>query len=98
MNKINKEVLKLTASKLMFNMSEEEYDDLVDEFDKLENRMELIGEIEGVDNAEPMTFPFDVTSTCLRDDIPTKDCSKEELLKNSKDVVDGQIRLPKVIK
>ena len=98
MKKISKEVLKLTASKLMFDMSDSECEDLVDEFDKLVKRMEIIGEIKGVDNAEPMTFPFEVSSSCLREDIPINDCSREELLKNSKEVVDGQIRLPKVIK
>ena len=82
----------------MFDMSDEEYNNLVLEFQDLIKHMELIGEIEGVDDAEPMTFPFDVTNDCLREDVPTPGTNRDELFKNSKDVVDGQIRIPKVVK
>ncbi len=98
MKTVTKEVLKTTANKLMFDMSDEQYENLVNEFSILIKQMELIGQIEGVDNAEPMTFPFDVTSSYLREDVPTKPVDRDEVLKNAHDVVDGQIRLPKVVK
>ena len=98
MKNVNKEVLKVTANKLMFDMSDEQYDNLVAEFDILIKQMNLIGEIEGVDEVEPMTFPFDVTNSYLREDEATTPLNREEVLKNAKDVVDGQIRLPKVVK
>ena len=82
----------------MFDMSDDEYSDLVIEFENLIKHMELIGEIEGVDDAEPMNFPFDVTSSTLREDVPFIENKQDELFKNSQDVVDGQIRLPKVVK
>lgn len=98
MKNINKETLKTAANKLMFDMSEEQYNHLLDEFDVIVSQMNLIGKIEGVDNATPMTFPFDVTSTQLREDIATTPLDREIALKNAKDVVDGQIRLPRVVK
>lgn len=98
MKTVTKEVLKTTANKLMFDMSDEQYDNLVKEFDVLIKQMNLIGEIDGVDTAEPMTFPFEVTNDFLREDVASAPESKEEILKNSADVVDGQIRLPKVVK
>lgn len=98
MKEINKETLKTAANKLMFEMSEEQYNNLLNEFDIIISQMELIGKIEGVDNATPMTFPFDVTSTYLREDVATEPLSRDEALKNAKDVVDGQIRLPRVVK
>ena len=98
MKTVTKEVLKTTANKLMFDMSDEQYDNLVKEFDVLIKQMNLIGEIDGVDTAEPMTFPFEVTNDFLREDVASAHDSKEEILKNSADVVDGQIRLPKVVK
>ena len=98
MKNVNKEVLKVTANKLMFDMSDEQYDNLVAEFDILIKQMNLIGEIEGVDEVEPMTFPFDVTNSYLREDEATTPLNRDEVLKNAKDVVDGQIRLPKVVK
>ena len=60
--------------------------------------MELISEIEGVDEVEPMTFPFEVTNSYLREDVPTTPLSKEEALKNAKDVIDGEIAIPRVVK
>ena len=98
MKNVNKEVLKATANKLMFDMSDEQYDNLVAEFDILIKQMNLIGEIEGVDEVEPMTFPFDVTNSYLREDEATAPLARDDALKNAKDVVDGQIRLPKVVK
>ena len=98
MKTVNKEILKGAANKLMFDMSDEQYDNLVAEFDILMKQMELIGEIPGVDNATPMTFPFEVTNTYLREDMASEPLKKEDALKNAHDVVDGQIRLPKVVK
>ena len=97
MKTVTKEVLKTTANKLMFDMSDEQFDQLVSEFDILIKQMNLIGEIDGVDTADPMTFPFDVTNDYLREDVATAPENKEEILKYSA-VVDGQIRLPKVVK
>lgn len=98
MKNIDKETLKTAANKLMFEMSEEQYNNLLNEFDVITTQMELIGKIEGVDNATPMTFPFDVTSTYLREDKATEPLDRDVALKNAKDVVDGQIRLPRVVK
>ena len=97
MKKVTKEVLKDTANRLMFNMNEEEYDTLLKEFDVMTKQMELIGNIKGVDDTKPMTFPFEVSNDVLREDVATAPLNKEEALKNAKDVVDGQIRLPKVV-
>ena len=98
MKTVTKEVLKTTANKLMFDMSDEQYDNLVKEFDILSKQMELIGEIDGVDAAEPMTFPYDVTNDYLREDVAIAPESRDEILRNASDVVDGQVRLPKVVK
>ncbi|MDY0345903.1 MAG: Asp-tRNA(Asn)/Glu-tRNA(Gln) amidotransferase subunit GatC [Bacilli bacterium] len=97
MKEINKIVLKDAAKRLLFDMSEEEYDTLLNEFDVVIKQMELIGQIEGVDDYEPMTFPFDCATKYLRDDIPTKPLSKEEALRNAKNKSAGQIKLPKVV-
>ena len=97
MKQITKETLKEAANKLMFDLTDEELDKLVKEFDIIVKQMELIGEIPGVDDVEPMTFPFECAVTYLREDVATKPEDRDEILKNAKDVVDGQIRLPKVV-
>ena len=98
MKSVNKEVLKKAANNLMFDMSDDQYDRLLSEFDVILKQMELIGEIEGVDNETPMTFPYEVSFTYLREDVPSKPLDKDVALKNAKDVVDDQIRLPRVVK
>ena len=98
MKVINKEILKNTAEKLMFEFTDEECDRLVEEFDIIIKQMELIEDIDGVDQAERMTFPFEVSNFYLREDEPTTPMNKEDVLKNAPDVCNGQIRLPKVVK
>lgn len=97
MKKVTKEVLKEAANKLMFDMSNEEYDTLLTEFDIITKQMELISKIPHIDEVEPMTFPFDCTVTYLREDVVGEQLSRDEALGNAKDVVEGQIRLPKVV-
>ena len=98
MKKISKEVLQLTANKLKFDLTDEQYERLEKEFEVLIKHMNIIGEIEGVDDAEPMSFPFDVTNSYFRVDVAEKPLDRKEALKNAQDVVDGQISVPKVVK
>ncbi len=97
MKSLNKEILKDAANRLLFDMNEDEYDTLLNEFDAIQRQLNLIGNIEGVDEAVPMTFPFDVTITYLRDDVPETPLTQEEVLRNAHDVKEGQIKLPKVV-
>ncbi len=97
MKAVNTELLKDIAHKLMFDMNEEQYDTLLKEFDTVMQQMELISEIKGIDDAEPMTFPFNVTTSYLREDVTSKPLDRDEALKNASDVIEGQIRLPKVV-
>ena len=98
MKKITKELLLECAHNLMFDLTDEELDKLLIDFDIIKRQFELIGEIDGVDNVEPMTFPYVVFNEMLREDTLTKPLDKKELLKNSKVVSNGQIKIPKVVK
>lgn len=97
MKTVDKLLLKEAANKLMFDMEDSQYDTLLEEFDVIVQQMKLISKIDGVDEAKPMTFPFEVTTSFLREDIATEPTNRDEALKNASDVVDGQIRLPKVV-
>ena len=81
----------------MFDLSDEQVEKLLVEFEIICKQMELIGQIPNVDDALPMTFPFDVTVSYLREDVSSEPLKREEVLKNASDVKDGQIRLPKVV-
>lgn len=97
MKTVDKNVLRGAANKLMFDMKEAEYDTLLEEFDIIIKQMKLISEIPGLDELKPMTFPFEVSTSYLREDVATEPLPREDALKNASDVVDGQIRLPKVV-
>ena len=97
MKKVSLELLKKCANNLMFDMKEEEYQTLLNEFDLLLDQMSLIGQIEGLDEEEAMTFPFDCHTSFLREDEEETPLSTQEVLLNAKDVAAGQIKLPKVV-
>ena len=97
MAKVTKQVLKKAASNLLFDMTDEQYDVLANEFDILLCQMDLIGKIEGIDQAAPMTFPYDIKTDYLRDDVAIAPTPTNEILKNTAHVEDNQIKVPKVI-
>ncbi len=97
MKEINMEVIHDAAHRLLFDMSESGYEMLLKEFDVLIQQMETIGKIEGLEDYEPMTFPFDCTVDVLREDIPETPLPRDEALKNAGNVQDHQIKLPKVV-
>jgi aspartyl-tRNA(Asn)/glutamyl-tRNA(Gln) amidotransferase subunit C len=98
MKEVNEAVLKDAANRLLFDMSEEQYKTLLAEFDVMIKQMKLISQIDGIDEAEPMTFPFECTTDYLREDIPGETLSIQEVLKNAGSVEDNQIKIPKVVK
>ena len=97
MKPVSKEVLKTAASKMMFEMDDNQYDQLIKEMNIFLEQVDLIGDIPHIDDVTPMTFPFEVTNSYLREDEVEESLSQEEALKNASDVKDGQIRLPKVV-
>ena len=95
--KVSIEELRELANRLMFDMQEEEYKTLQDEFEVILSQMEVIGKIEGTDDVLPLTFPF-IQETCgLREDEPGEVLTVEEVLRNASDVLDNQVRVKKVI-
>ncbi len=91
------EVLKDAAKRLLFDMSESEYQTLLGEFDIVVKQMNIIGSNSEIDQFEPMVFPFECTTSYLRKDVAEEPLTREEALKNSKRKVGGQIKLPKVV-
>ena len=97
MKTITKEVLVDAANRLLFSMSDEQYDTLEKEFGVLTKLMGAIGEIEGLATSEPMTFPFECTTDFLREDEALEPLPREVALKNAGNVQDNQVKLPKVV-
>ena len=97
MKKVDLLTLKEAANNLLFDMSDDEDITLLNEFDTIISQIELINKIDGIDEAIPMSFPYEIYTNELREDIPDGNLTIEEALKNSSNVVDGMIKLPKVV-
>ncbi len=94
---VTKEKLKDYAAKLMFDMDDEGYDRTLKEFETIEKHMALIGEIKGIENVEPMTFPYVIYHSKLREDEAKECLTNEEVLANAKDTKANQVKVPKVV-
>ena len=96
MQKITKENIQDYALKLMFRMKEDEYDTFEKEFETILKHMDLIGQIDGIEKVEPMTFPFK-KDVILREDVVTSTLTTEDAIKNAKDVVYDEVKVPRVV-
>ena len=94
---MEKEKLRDYAKKLMFDMEEEEYKTLQEEFDVILKQMDLIGKIPNISEVEPMTFPFKNDDARLREDEVGDYLTVGEVLSNVKHQIDDQVKVPKVV-
>jgi len=97
MKKIDKTLLLDASTRLLFVMTDTQYEVLIQEFDILLEQMALIGKIEGVDHVAPMTFSLQNETMQLREDVPSPSLSQTQATQNATFVSEGQIKLPKVV-
>ena len=96
MSKFTKELIKDYADKLLIGLTDEETDTILEEFDIIENNMELINKIDGISSVEPQHYPFIINSN-PRDGKNIENENIEDILKNSDKVSDREIEVPKVV-
>lgn len=96
---ITKDKLEIYAKKLMFEMQEEEYITLENEFKIILKQMDLIDNIKDIDKVSPMTFPFemDLDDSFLREDISSNEICFDDMKINVKEFEDNRVRVPKVV-
>ena len=97
MKKITRDNIQDYALKLMFRMKDEEFDTFEKEFETILKHMDLIGQIDGIEKVEPMTFPFINKDVKYRKDEPINTITTEEAVENAKDVVYDEVKVPKVV-
>lgn len=78
-------------------MTDEELDRTLIDFNVILDQIDLLSQIDGLDDVEPMIFPYSVYSDYLREDEVEEPLSQEEALKNAKETKDGMIKIPKVV-
>ena len=70
---------------------------ILSEFDAIDANIDLINEIDGIKDAEPMTHCLDDSVYELRQDVAQPSVPIEDLLRNSDDTEDREIVVPKVV-
>ena len=92
-----KELVDDLADKLLIGLSTEENAMVLDEFDAIDANLNLVTQIEGINEVEPMTHCLDDFVYELREDVVVESVPIEDLLRNSDDTEDREIVVPKVV-
>lgn len=97
MEKFTSEMVNDYADKLLIGLTEEENKMVLDEFEIIDKNIDIINEIEGIEDVEPMSWCLDDFTYELREDVVEDSIPIEELLQNCDDYVGNEVRVPKVV-
>jgi len=97
MNNLTPEIIDSLAKKLLFELTEEENKAVLEEQDYIKTTMDLINQIEGIENIEPMTHPFELYNYVLKDTIAEESDSKADIFANCDKVTNEEIEVPRVV-
>ena len=70
---------------------------VLDEFDIIDEQINIINDISGIEKVEPMTHALDDFEFELREDVAEESIPIEELLQNCKDSTGREVQVPKVV-
>ena len=94
---MKKEEIKVLANKLMFDVNEEETAEIQNEFDLLDQMLDMFEKID-TDGVEEMIYPFDEPTAFFREDKESNLLSQDEAMMNAPKVRQGHVVVPKVVK
>lgn len=87
---------KALALQCRFELSDEEAQDIKNEFDVLISQMRLLDKID-TENVEPMVYPFEEPTSFLREDVIENVLPIKEVLKNAPKEKNGFFVTQKVV-
>ena len=97
MGKFTKEMVDDYAEKLLIGLTSEENKQVLDEFDIIDKKCDIVNFIPNISEVEPMTHCLDDFDFILREDIVEEAVSIDALLANCERVSEREIELPKVV-
>ncbi len=95
--KFTSEMVDDYADKLLIGLTEEENKMVLEEFDIIDKNINIINEIEGIENVEPMSHCLDDFSYELREDVIEESVDIDSLLQNCDDYINDEVKVPKVV-
>ena len=97
MSKFTKEMVDEYADKLLIGLTPEENKMVLDEFDIIDEQINIINDIPGIENVTPMTHALDDFEFELREDEVEESVLIEDLLSNCDEFSGREIEVPKVV-
>ena len=97
MSKFTESLVDDLADRLLIGLSREENKMVLDEFEAIDENIDLINKIEGISEVKPMTHCLDDLEFVLREDVVVESPELEELLANCDETEDGEVIVPKVV-
>ena len=97
MGKFTKEMVNDYADKLLIGLTEEENKMVLEEFDIIDKQIDIINEIDGIEDVEPMTHALDDFNYVLREDEVEESVPIDELLLNCDDTDGSEVKVPRVV-
>ena len=97
MEKFTKEIVDELADKLLIGLTDKENQMVLNEFDYIDQNIDIINSIPNIKEVEPMTHCLDNFTCELREDEVEESISIDDALKNCDDYIDTEIKVPKVV-
>lgn len=97
MAKFTREMVDEYADKLLIGLTEEENKQVLDEFEVIDQDIDVINQIKDIENVEPMSHCLDDFVYELREDEVEESVSIDELLQNCDDYLDDEVRVPRMV-
>ena len=97
MSKFTEEMVNDYADKLMIVLTKEENKNTLDEFEIIDQNIDLINKIPNIEKVEPMTHCLDDFEFELREDKLEDSIAIDDLLANCDDATDREVSVPKVV-
>lgn len=97
MSKFTKEMVDMYADKLLIGLTDEENKMVLDEFDIIDKQMEVIANLKGIEDIEPMSYALDDFVFTMKEDVAQNSPEIKNLLKNCSSHEDGFVSVIKVV-
>jgi len=97
MSKFTEEMVNDYADKLMIGLTKEENKNTLDEFEIIDQNIDLINKIPNIEKVEPMTHCLDDFEFELREDKVEDSIAIDDLIANCDDATDREVSVPKVV-
>ncbi len=97
MAKFTKEMVTDYADKLLIGLTDEEVNMVLDEFEIIDEKIDVINKIPNISEVEPMTHALDDFTYELREDEVEESISIDDALANCDSYLGREVKVPKVV-